>query len=135
MSPAPSRLASHPDQILFQSSQTQAIGRGGVGNIRSRSRARATSHVTEGHPQTASILSEAAASNAEYERNVIQAREEAAKTVVSLDLLNFLHFSIRAYTHLSRFIKNTALASPYRWTFLISPSCPTGDSPTSLHVP
>lgn len=59
-----------------------------MGNIRSRSRARANSKVTEGHPQTASILSEAAANNAEYERNVIQASKDAAKVVVSFNTLN-----------------------------------------------
>ncbi|KAI0795640.1 hypothetical protein C8Q75DRAFT_711651 [Abortiporus biennis] len=58
--------------------QTHAVGRGGVGNIRSRSRARATSKAPEGHPQTASIISEAAANEAEYERNVIKAAQEAA---------------------------------------------------------
>ena len=62
---------------------SQAIGRGGVGNIRSSSRARATSHAPEGATQTASIINEINESNAEYERIVIQTSEDAAKNVVS----------------------------------------------------
>ncbi|KAK7683043.1 hypothetical protein QCA50_013715 [Cerrena zonata] len=61
-------------------SASQAVGRGGIGNIRSRSRARAASHIPAGNTQlTATILSEAAANNAEYERNVIQNSQESSK--------------------------------------------------------
>ncbi|PSR87348.1 hypothetical protein PHLCEN_2v5165 [Hermanssonia centrifuga] len=51
--------------------RAKSSGRGGVGNIRSRSRARAASIIPEGHPQTASIVLENAATKAAYEKLVI----------------------------------------------------------------
>lgn len=71
-------LTTVQDQAL-----SDAIGRGGVGNILEHSRARATSHAPNGATQTASIISDIAESNADYERSVIRSSEEAAKTVVS----------------------------------------------------
>jgi len=63
-----------PDKVL-------STGRGGAGNIQSNSMiARAVSRVKpESHPQTASLLADAAEAAAEYERSVLRAREEAAK--------------------------------------------------------
>jgi len=60
---------------------SQAIGRGGVGNILSTSVARATSQAPDGATQTASIINEIAEENADYERHVIQTSEEAAKNI------------------------------------------------------
>lgn len=56
-------------------------GRGGAGNIYSSSMARLISRVArpEDHPQTASLLADREAAEAEYERSVIRASEEAAK--------------------------------------------------------
>ncbi|CAL1709349.1 unnamed protein product [Somion occarium] len=63
-----------------EKSPSQAVGRGGIGNIRSRSRARAASRVPEGNTElTAFILTDAANTNAEYERNVIQNSQDSAK--------------------------------------------------------
>ncbi|KAI0341542.1 hypothetical protein BDW22DRAFT_314331 [Trametopsis cervina] len=59
--------------------RARSVGRGGVGNIRSGSRARAASLVPEGFPQTQSIVSENHASTAAYERQVI---EDATKAKV-----------------------------------------------------
>ncbi|KAI1798343.1 hypothetical protein LXA43DRAFT_1088450 [Ganoderma leucocontextum] len=57
---------------------TQSTGRGGMGNIRSGSQARNISVIPENHPQTASLVSDHAASLAEYERAVLERSEEAA---------------------------------------------------------
>ncbi|KAI0765106.1 hypothetical protein C8Q74DRAFT_1370960 [Fomes fomentarius] len=54
-------------------------GRGGVGNIRSGSQARNAAAITENHPQTASLVSEHAASIAEYERIVIAEAEQSPR--------------------------------------------------------
>ncbi|PIL27393.1 hypothetical protein GSI_10541 [Ganoderma sinense ZZ0214-1] len=58
--------------------RAQSTGRGGMGNIRSGSRARNISLIPENHPQTASLVSDHAASVAEYERAVLERSEEAA---------------------------------------------------------
>ncbi|EED77260.1 predicted protein [Postia placenta Mad-698-R] len=62
-------------------SQALTTGRGGAGNIYSSSMARLISRVArpEDHPQTASLLADREAAEAEYERSVIRASEEAAK--------------------------------------------------------
>ncbi|OSX55737.1 hypothetical protein POSPLADRAFT_1114076, partial [Postia placenta MAD-698-R-SB12] len=62
-------------------SQALTTGRGGAGNIHSSSMARLISRVArpQDHPQTASLLADREAAEAEYERSVIRASEEAAK--------------------------------------------------------
>lgn len=73
MSPVRGREATvDPDRAIY-------TGRGGMGNIRSGSRARSASKVPENLPQTASLVSNQAADMAEYERYVIQQNEEAQK--------------------------------------------------------
>ncbi|TBU42334.1 hypothetical protein BD309DRAFT_866575 [Dichomitus squalens] len=54
----------------------KSTGRGGMGNIRSGSQARNASVVPENHPQTASLVSDQAASVAEYERSVVERNED-----------------------------------------------------------
>lgn len=49
-----------------------------MGNIRSGSQARNISVIPENHPQTASLVSDHAASVAEYERAVLERGEQAA---------------------------------------------------------
>lgn len=51
-----------------------------MGNIRSGSQARNIAVIPENHPQTASLVSDHAASVAEYERAVLERSEEAANT-------------------------------------------------------
>ncbi|KAM5534744.1 hypothetical protein V8D89_011608 [Ganoderma adspersum] len=58
--------------------RAQSTGRGGMGNIRSGSQARNVAVIPENHPQTASLVSDHAASVAEYERAVLERSEEAA---------------------------------------------------------
>ncbi|KAH9896738.1 hypothetical protein C8Q73DRAFT_642931 [Cubamyces lactineus] len=48
--------------------RVKSTGRGGMGNIRSGSRARSASKVPENFPQTASLVSDQAANMAEYEK-------------------------------------------------------------------
>ncbi|KAI0777531.1 hypothetical protein BD413DRAFT_181579 [Trametes elegans] len=62
--------------------RAKSTGRGGMGNIRSKSRARSSSKVSEQYPQTASLVSDQAANVAEYEKYVLQQSEEAAKAGV-----------------------------------------------------
>ncbi|KAI0746620.1 hypothetical protein C8Q80DRAFT_1104668 [Daedaleopsis nitida] len=59
--------------------RAKTTGRGGMGNIRSGSQARSAAIVPENHPQTASIVSDHAASIAEYERGVIAQNEQTAR--------------------------------------------------------
>ncbi|KAI0088774.1 hypothetical protein BDY19DRAFT_993611 [Irpex rosettiformis] len=57
----------------------KSVGRGGVGNIRSRSRSRAAAQIPEGFPQTQSLVSDYQANTAAYERQVI---EDATKAKI-----------------------------------------------------
>ncbi|KAI0360808.1 hypothetical protein OH77DRAFT_724802 [Trametes cingulata] len=70
--------------------RAKSTGRGGMGNIRSGSRARDASKavVPEAYPQTASLISDQAANIAEYERYVIEQNEEAARARAVRPLLS-----------------------------------------------
>lgn len=70
-------------ELSVEGDRAKSVGRGGVGNIRSQSRARAASHVPDGHPHTASILSENSAQTAAYERAVIEEANSRASGVRS----------------------------------------------------
>ncbi|KAH9849645.1 hypothetical protein C2E23DRAFT_888126 [Lenzites betulinus] len=59
--------------------RAKSTGRGGMGNIRSRSRARSAAKVPENLVQTASLVSDEAANMAAYEKYVIQQSVDAAK--------------------------------------------------------
>ncbi|KZS99956.1 uncharacterized protein LAESUDRAFT_667286 [Laetiporus sulphureus 93-53] len=61
--------------------RARSTGRGGVGNIRSSSIARAVSRAPrdQNHPQTTTLVNERAQAEAEYERSVLKASEEAAR--------------------------------------------------------
>ena len=68
--------------------QAKSVGRGGVGNILARSRARAAAIIPEGFPQTAFIVSENAAHFAAYERQIIEGSQKSHSMVgVLLSLL------------------------------------------------
>ena len=62
-----------------------------MGNIRSGSQARNIAVIPENHPQTDSLVSDHAASVAEYERAVLERSEEAANTR-----------AVRIHSHLPR---------------------------------
>ncbi|OJT12373.1 hypothetical protein TRAPUB_11075 [Trametes pubescens] len=73
MSPVRGREATvDPDRAMY-------TGRGGMGNIRSGSRARSASKIPENLTQTNSLVSDQAANLAEYEKYVIQQNVEATK--------------------------------------------------------
>ncbi|KAI0701608.1 hypothetical protein C8Q76DRAFT_234960 [Earliella scabrosa] len=65
--------------------ERRTTGRGGMGNIRSGSQTRtaAVIPVPENYPQTASLVSDHAASIAEYERNVIAQAEQSPRALSS----------------------------------------------------
>ena len=76
-------LSLHVQLTSLSSTQAKSSGRGGVGNIRSRSRARSASVVPEGCPQTASMVSEEAAVISAHERSVI---EDARKNIMLVSI-------------------------------------------------
>ncbi|KAI0635037.1 hypothetical protein C8Q77DRAFT_671096 [Trametes polyzona] len=82
---SPSRPGAEPmspvrgREATVDPERAQTTGRGGMGNIRSGSRARSVSKVPENLTQTASLVSDQAANVAEYEKYVIQQSEEAAR--------------------------------------------------------
>ncbi|GJE86724.1 hypothetical protein PsYK624_028050 [Phanerochaete sordida] len=70
-------------EVSVDGDKAKSVGRGGVGNIRSQSRARAASQVAEGHPHTASILSDNSANTAAYERTIIEEAGARASAIRS----------------------------------------------------
>ncbi|TFY50883.1 hypothetical protein EVJ58_g10847 [Rhodofomes roseus] len=86
---SPTGRPDHDDLSLTRGREPPAInpdsakstGRGGAGNIRSTSIARAANHLSgDGqHSFTASLVSDQAEAAAEYERRVVAARQEASR--------------------------------------------------------
>ncbi|KAI0708123.1 hypothetical protein C8T65DRAFT_214603 [Cerioporus squamosus] len=82
---SPSRPAAEPlspvrgREATVDPERARTTGRGGMGNIRSGSQARSAAIIPENHPQTASLVSDHAASIAEYERSVVQQSEQNAR--------------------------------------------------------
>ncbi|RPD65329.1 hypothetical protein L226DRAFT_245213 [Lentinus tigrinus ALCF2SS1-7] len=84
-SASPSRPPAEPispvrgREAAVDPDRARTTGRGGMGNIRSGSQARSASIIPENYPQTASLVSDHAASVAEYERSVVQQSEQNAR--------------------------------------------------------
>jgi len=64
-----------------QDEKRAAVGRGGVGNIQSRSRALANSKIPENRPHAASVITEFAAHRAQQERTIVQVSQDSSKAV------------------------------------------------------